>query len=1058
LFLKMKQNSDLTYEVRVSFLELYMEKVFDLLSKNRNEEVDIREDPKNGIRINGLTETIASTWEDTLRCLEQGSHNRRTGATAMNHQSSRSHAVFTLTINQIDKVSLASIKSSKFHLVDLAGSERASKTHAVGERFAEGVNINKGLLALGNVISALCEGNPNRHIPYRDSKLTRLLQDSLGGNSHTLMIACTSPADSNYEETLSTLRYADRTRKIKNKPIVNQDPTVAEIASLRLQVQQLLAGKTGGSGFSCTEMEQLRQQLKYSEEEKIQLTQALQSALEENTNMCEKALMADVASQQMKHQLDQLKAQAEQTLGTINQTLNETRELDGTKTVEQVLSLKAKIEEIQEVHRKGEIDLANHELNNDRDDQNLLDEEKENDADSPVSSNRLSKFGSDMALRQATLSKDLKELNGQLAMRVNMLNKMSQQDQSMDVQAKYEATVNELEDKVSMLHQEKEGLLSALAQVSNNANVCKLSEQRRKRLQELEPQISELRKKIQEQANIIKIKQRTDEQLKRISNEIQVMKANRVKLVRQMREENEKYRVWRQQKEREVTRLKDQDRKRQGQLQRMETLHTKQQNVLRRKMEDAMAVSKRLKEALSLNSQKLSTKAATNSSENDKRIKGWLMGELNLLTSTTEAEQTLNELIESRKVLSARQTKLQAKLDNAGENTAFAQALMSEIANVGGDLDVRTEQIVELKQKIGAADLETKAKTRLDYLQIEAKMALKFLFEESAACRVQMFAVNSEVQDLRAEYEDIHKQHDEAQHQVARKEAEIVTMRHKNQSELGKLTREYDERMLTLMRQLPPCGLIESVDHKVSEKEVLERLKIQQEELERCCGLQQQLNTALNEVEELKTQLSDISTITKPIKSIKKKTTKKTFQELPAASISSEDDLSYDSDDDPEWRQTPMFKRIKKLREEASSGVPPKMSEWAEPEKKTSCTDLKKEKTGKRMSRSHCACRVGGCKNCICSKDKRACSKECGCSSTGNCKNSISISKILEEDPNRNMNETFDMSRKRSQPMSKENSLNGEDADGDDDGVDVPWKKSRKLARKGAFFEPHVVD
>ena len=121
------------------------------------------------------------------------------------------------------------------------------------------------------------------------------------------MIACTSPADSNYEETLSTLRYADRTRKIKNKPIVNQDPTVAEIASLRLQVQQLLAGKTGGSGFSCTEMEQLRQQLKYSEEEKIQLTQALQSALEENTNMCEKALMADVASQQMKHQLDQLK-------------------------------------------------------------------------------------------------------------------------------------------------------------------------------------------------------------------------------------------------------------------------------------------------------------------------------------------------------------------------------------------------------------------------------------------------------------------------------------------------------------------------------------------------------------------------------------------------------------------------------------------------------------------------------------------------------------------------------------------------------------------------------
>ena len=182
------------------FFQLYMEKVFDLLSKNRHEEVDIREDPKSGIKIHGLTETAVSSCDDTLRCLEQGSLNRRTGATAMNQQSSRSHAVFTLTINQVllldfvvifqstcnfsspsqmNKETLQVVKSSKFHLVDLAGSERASKTLAQGDRFHEGVNINKGLLSLGNVISALCETNP-RHIPYRDSKLTRLLQDSLG--------------------------------------------------------------------------------------------------------------------------------------------------------------------------------------------------------------------------------------------------------------------------------------------------------------------------------------------------------------------------------------------------------------------------------------------------------------------------------------------------------------------------------------------------------------------------------------------------------------------------------------------------------------------------------------------------------------------------------------------------------------------------------------------------------------------------------------------------------------------------------------------------------------
>lgn len=126
--------------------------------------------------------------------------------------------------------------SAKFHLVDLAGSERPKKTKAVGDRFKEGVNINKELFILGNVISALGEGN-NNFINYRDSKLTRILQDSLGGNALTIMIACVSPADDNHYETLSTLRYADRARKIKNKPIVNQDPKAAEIARLKREVR-----------------------------------------------------------------------------------------------------------------------------------------------------------------------------------------------------------------------------------------------------------------------------------------------------------------------------------------------------------------------------------------------------------------------------------------------------------------------------------------------------------------------------------------------------------------------------------------------------------------------------------------------------------------------------------------------------------------------------------------------------------------------------------------------------------------------------------------------------
>jgi kinesin family member 17 len=180
--------------------------------------------------------------------MDLGNAKRSVGFTLMNAGSSRSHSLFSLYIEASSTVDgQEQITAGKLNLVDLAGSERQSKTGASGDRLKEANKINLSLSALGNVISALVDGK-SQHIPYRDSKLTRLLQDSLGGNTKTVMVAAISPADYNYEETLSTLRYASRAKNIQNKPTINQDPKDALLKEYLEEIERLksiLEGKGG---------------------------------------------------------------------------------------------------------------------------------------------------------------------------------------------------------------------------------------------------------------------------------------------------------------------------------------------------------------------------------------------------------------------------------------------------------------------------------------------------------------------------------------------------------------------------------------------------------------------------------------------------------------------------------------------------------------------------------------------------------------------------------------------------------------------------------------------
>ncbi|XP_073336302.1 kinesin-like protein KIF21A isoform X3 [Pagrus major] len=264
------------FKINAQFLELYNEEVLDLFDSTRDIEarkqrsnIKIHEDASGGIYTVGVTTRTVTSAAEMIQCLKLGALSRTTASTQMNVQSSRSHAIFTIHLCQVrvcspdnddnttdnrlannSEINEFETLTAKFHFVDLAGSERLKRTGATGDRAKEGISINCGLLALGNVISALGDRSKrSTHVPYRDSKLTRLLQDSLGGNSQTMMIACISPSDRDFMETLNTLKYANRARNIKNKVVVNQDRASQQISALRTEIarlqMELMEYKTG---------------------------------------------------------------------------------------------------------------------------------------------------------------------------------------------------------------------------------------------------------------------------------------------------------------------------------------------------------------------------------------------------------------------------------------------------------------------------------------------------------------------------------------------------------------------------------------------------------------------------------------------------------------------------------------------------------------------------------------------------------------------------------------------------------------------------------------------
>uniref|UniRef100_A0A672K010 Kinesin-like protein KIF16B n=1 Tax=Sinocyclocheilus grahami TaxID=75366 RepID=A0A672K010_SINGR len=304
----MTRRDEASFRTEVSYLEIYNERVRDLLRRKmaKTYNLRVREHPKEGPYVEDLSKHLVQNYSDVEELIEAGNINRTTASTGMNNASSRSHAIFTINFTQakFDAV-MPSETVSKIHLVDLAGSERADATGATGVRLKEGGNINKSLVTLGNVISALADlsqegGNSHLKkkqvfVPYRDSVLTWLLKDSLGGNSKTIMIATISPADVNYGETLSTLRYANRAKNIINKPTINEDSNVRLIRELRAEIARLKALLAQGNQIALLDSPtalSMEEELHHNEARVLELTKEWTNKWNETQNILKEETLA----------------------------------------------------------------------------------------------------------------------------------------------------------------------------------------------------------------------------------------------------------------------------------------------------------------------------------------------------------------------------------------------------------------------------------------------------------------------------------------------------------------------------------------------------------------------------------------------------------------------------------------------------------------------------------------------------------------------------------------------------------------------------------------------
>ncbi|KAL1817747.1 kinesin-like protein KIN-4A [Daucus carota subsp. sativus] len=760
------------FQLQVSFIEILKEEVQDLLDpdcSNKSEmtnghsgkvtspgkpPIQIRETSNGVITLAGSTERSVKTLKEMSDCLEQGSLSRATGSTNMNNQSSRSHAIFTITLEQMHKINSSSpgdtspngcigeeYLCAKLHLVDLAGSERAKRTGSDGMRFKEGVHINKGLLALGNVISALGDEKKRKeglHVPYRDSKLTRLLQDSLGGNSRTVMIACVSPADINAEETLNTLKYANRARNIQNKPVVNRDPISNEMLKMRQQLECLQAELCArGGGASSNELQVLKDRIAWLEAT--------------NENLC--------------------------------------RELHGYRSRSSDMEpcrTSAKVGEIVSTKTDG---LKRGLQSVDSPDCQMSESGDSSDIDEEAAKEW------EHTLLQDSMDKELHELNKRLEQKESEMKLFGGFD-TMTLKQHFGKKIVELEDEKRTVQHERDRLLAEVENLSYNSDGQKLQDVHSQKLKALEAQIQDLKKKQESQVQLLKQKQKSDEAAKRLQDEIHFIKAQKVQLQHKIKQEAEQFRQWKACREKELLQLKKEGRRNEYERHKLQALNQRQKMVLQRKTEEAAMATKRLKELLEArksstrDTSAISHANGTNGQTNEKSLQRWLDHELEVMVKVHEVRYEYEKQSQVRAALAEELAVLRQVEEFAlkglslprGKNglsrvsSMSPNARMSRISSLENMLSISSNSLVAMASQLSEAEERERAfASRGHWNQLrsmgDAKNMLQYMFNSLGDARCQLWEReidNKEMEDQLKELVGLLRQSETRRKEVER--------------------------------------------------------------------------------------------------------------------------------------------------------------------------------------------------------------------------------------------------------------------------------------------------